>query len=265
MRFCQNCGKELTEEMKFCATCGCEILNENESTEKAQDGDLEQLGGDASVPVASQEENNKIVNETEDSAAVQGKTNVADKIKFAFTKRNIIIIAAAIVVLVVVGIIVGNSISLNKYEEKLESTYDSMTYGAQIAEKYATLESKVWYNCINKKSSSETDKYTKNDYGSYYSDFNDALTEFYIGENRNYDLVELSVSAMQRSMLELKECPSKYEDEYNALKELYVAYSELTDLVVGDSSYSYNTFSKALEEAKSNYKNALSSAKLVLE
>ena len=66
-------------------------------------------------------------------------------------------------------------------------------------------------------------------------------------------------------MSELKDCPEKFEDEYRALKEMYVAYSNLTDLVVGSSSYSLNTFSEALESAKADYKSALSSAKLLLE
>ena len=110
----------------------------------------------------------------------------------------------------------------------------------------------------------ETDKYTQDDYGSFHDDFNDALSEFYIGESYNYDLVKTATEEIDALMLELKKCPSKFEDDYETLKELYVAYSDLADLVIGDSSYSYNTFSQALEDAKSDYKSAETDAKIAI-
>ena len=264
MKYCEKCGKELADEVKFCMACGCAVKtaeNEKETVTEVITEPIEDKTGS----IILQEENDEVTNDTVTNSTSEDNGTADTKKKFIISKKLIIIIAAVVAVLLVVGIIISNSVSLNKYKEKLESTYDSMTYGAEIAEQYATLESKVWYNSINNKSSTETDKYTKDEDGYYYSDFNDALSEFYNGEMLNYSLIETSVSAMQRNMSELKDCPSKFEDEYEALKELYIAYSELTDLVVGYSSYSYNTFSDALEEAKSNYKSARSSTRLLLD
>lgn len=154
---------------------------------------------------------------------------------------------------------------LNWTKTKCKFRYSSITYGAERAESYASLESKVWRNCIYKQSSTETDKYTKNGYGLYYSDFNDALSNFYVGESLTYSAVASNVTIVDGYMSELKDCPKKFENEYKALKELYIAYSDITDLVVGNSSYSWNTFNETLESAKSDYKSALSSAKLLLE
>ncbi|MGN0505869.1 MAG: hypothetical protein ACI4FZ_04865, partial [Lachnospiraceae bacterium] len=67
------------------------------------------------------------------------------------------------------------------------------------------------------------------------------------------------------SMTKLKNCPEKLKDEYRAIKEMYVAFYELTDMVIGNSSYSYNSFSEALESARSNFKSARSTAKLLIE
>lgn len=66
-------------------------------------------------------------------------------------------------------------------------------------------------------------------------------------------------------MTKLKNCPEKLKDEYRAIKEMYVAFYELTDMVIGNSSYSYNSFSEALESARSNFKSARSTAKVLIE
>ena len=180
-----------------------------------------------------------------------------------------VILAVVLAVLVFAGITIGNAVSIYKnvrasaYKEKLESAYEEITYGADMAERYATLERKVWRNCIYEESSPETDKYTKDKNGLYYSDFNDALSEFYDGEESTFLAVYDSVSLVDAYMSELKDCPEKYKSEYLALGELYIAYLDLTDLVVGTSSYSWNTFNEALENAKSNYKSALHAAKLM--
>ena len=65
-------------------------------------------------------------------------------------------------------------------------------------------------------------------------------------------------------MNKLKDYPSKYEEEYKSLKKLYTAYSNLADLVIGDSSYSWTTFSEALERAKADFKTARAEAETVL-
>jgi len=250
MKFCQNCGNQLADDARFCEHCGASVVvTEVEEIVNEETPVVENEVGSEPQTVITEEEQPPII----------------EKKKFVFSKKLMLISVGVVALLIVLGIVIGNAVSLGKYEEKLESAYDSMKSGAESAESYATLQSKVWRNCIYEQSSSETDEYTTDEYGDYYSDFNDALSEFFEGENLTYMTVSLNVSTVDTYMSELKDCPKKFEDKYRSLKELYIAYSDLTDLVVGSSSYSYNTFSEALEEAKADYKRALSSAKLLLE
>ena len=245
MKFCQKCGKELLDEVKFCDACGTavEVVIENQD--------------------AVAENTTEDVTETE---AVAEEKVVVSPLKKVFSSKKIMVVAAgAIAVLVIVGILIGNAISLNKYEDKMEKAYDTMVSSAADAEKYCSLQSKVWRNSIYEQSNTETDKYTKDENGRFYSDFNDALGSFYDGEGLLYLSVSLSISDVDNYMSELKKAPKKFEEEYAALKQLYVAYSDLADLVIGTSSYSLNSFNDALESAKSSYKSAESSARLVLK
>ncbi|MDD6478965.1 MAG: zinc ribbon domain-containing protein [Oscillospiraceae bacterium] len=248
MKFCQKCGKQLLDDARFCEFCGTAVIENDEDAAEIQ-------------PVTEESD----VEITREEVVSEQLLEKVFKKKFVLTKKLMAILACTLAGLVVIGVVIGNAISQNKYKEKLEAVYDDITYGAEKAESHASLQSKVWRNCIYEQSSSETDKYTKNEYGSYYSDFNDALASFYEGESLTYSLVSLNVSSVDAQMSKLKDCPKKYEDEYKALKELYVSYSELADLVIGNSSYSWTTFSEALESAKSDYKSALSSARLLLD
>ena len=54
-------------------------------------------------------------------------------------------------------------------------------------------------------------------------------------------------------------------DKYKAIKEMYKSYSTLTDLVLGDTSYSYNSFKEALNNSISDFKSAKMDAKALFE
>ncbi len=252
MKFCQKCGKEITDEALFCGSCGTAVGNNI----AIEENDLQ---------VTSEIENDEGTETIKEEVTPIVVEAPHVKKKFVFSKLTVIIIAAVLVVCVGVGAIIAKNISLNKYEEKLSNAYSNMIYGAEQAEKYATLQSKVWRNCIYENKSSETDKYTKDEYGWFYDDFNDALSKFYEGESLTYSIVDLNVLSTNTYMSELKDCPKQFEEEYKALKELYVAYSDMTELVIGSSSYSCTSYNDALNEAKSNYKTALSSTRLLLE
>lgn len=261
MKLCQKCGAELADDAKFCKMCG-EMCNTLTTSQDSQmENGAEQNEEDAGT--VSREEKSQL------STEINGNKIPENKRKKKISKKGAIITGAIIIVLaILVSIIVCiivNVTSMNNYKKQLEEVYDDMIWGAEKAEYYCSLESKVWRNCIYEDSSSETDKYTKDEYGYFYSDFNDALASFYDGESATYSYVYLCVSGVDSSMAELKNCPEKLKDEYIAIKEMYVAFSELTDLVIGNSSYSYNTFTEALGSARSNFKSARSTAKILIE
>lgn len=258
MKFCKKCGAELAEDAKFCNICGemCNAAKKFQDSRKSNETE-QNIENAATV----YEENSNTSRQENSNEISGGKRNKK------LSKKGAVIIGAiviAILIPIIVSVIV-NIVSMNNYKKLLEDVYYEMIRGAENAEDYCTLESKVWRNCIYENSSSETDKYTKDEYGYFYSDFNDALLSFYVGESWTYNIVDICVANVNSSMTKLKNCPEKLKDEYRAIKEMYVAFYELTDMVIGNSSYSYNSFSEALESARSNFKSARSTAKVLIE
>lgn len=248
MKYCEKCGKEILDEAKFCGECGTQC-GEQVVTD---DGMLYNTEKNAET-------------EAEISTAFNGTQTANENVPKKKSKKGLIILAVVVILAIITAVVSVYVYSMYTYNKTLENVYEEMCDGAKYAEEYCSLQSKVWRNCIYEDDSYETDKYTKDANGKFYDDFNDAILSFYEGEKNKYNLVKYSIDDVEEGMAELKDCPSKYEDEYKALKEMYVAYSDLTDLVVGDSSYSCNTFGEALESAKSEFKSAKSSAKLLIE
>lgn len=252
--FCEKCGSQLNEKSKFCSECGSPnpAYVETPVEQPVQ-----------AVPVQETAAPTPVNNPTNVSVAT--KTKKTSKLWLLIPVILIPVIAGFLIITLIAVIAIGGSLGNNaSYKNKMSDVYDKIVSTADVAESYASLQSKVWYNCIYEKSSSETDQYTKSKYGYFYDDFNTALSSFYLGESENYDLVKTSTEEIDNLMIELKDCPSKYKEDYESLRALYVAYSDLADLVIGDSTYSYNSFNAALEEAKSNYKSAESDARLAI-
>ncbi len=267
--FCEKCGQEIAKESKFCPSCGAANVNATQQEEVLVNQNTEPQTQES--PIQEEVVANEAGVITENAPPVyqapfqEQKETLQEKIN-KFGKTKVIAIGgAALVALVVIIAIVITSISSASYKGKLEEAYTEIQAAAEYAEDYASLESKVWYNCIQENESTETDEYTQDEYGIFYDDFNDALSDFYLGEYSTYSIVNSKTQTINSLMSELKDPPSKFEDEYQALRELYVAYSDMADLVIGDSSYSYNTFSEALNNAKASYKNASSNARSYLE
>ena len=256
MSFCPKCGTQVTENAAFCPICGSAFPNTNIPTQSAQSNPQPDTPPAHYYPT-------------------QAQVNLSQKTK---NKKMLIIILAAIVtvVAILVGVFATTAIANKKEQDKqkkdyldtLETAYEEMLSGGQLAEDYCSLQSKVWRNCIYETASSETDKYTKNSYGWFYDDFNTALASFYLGESENYNTIEESFSTVEKLMTDVKDIPEgfeeEFEDECEAVQEMYLAYCKLCDLVLGDSSYSLETFGEALEDAKAEFKSSANSAKLLV-
>ena len=185
--------------------------------------------------------------------------------QFITSKKIAFFISIILIVLIGCGIFIGNIISSNIFKRNLKSAYQVMIDGATQVEAYASLQRKVWKNCIDKNSSSETDKYTKDENGNFYPDFNDALSKFFDDHASVYSDISENKSIATEYILKLMEHPKKFEDDYMALRQFYRTYLYLTDLVIGDTKHSLNTFNETFESALWDYEGALSTAKLILE
>ncbi|MBQ8267262.1 MAG: zinc ribbon domain-containing protein [Clostridia bacterium] len=267
--FCEKCGNEIANESKFCPSCGAANANATQQEEALVNQNTEPQTQESPVQEEAVAPEASVI--TENAPPVyqapfqEQKETVQDKINKIGKTKVLAIGGAALVALVVIIAVIISSISSASYKGKLEEAYTEIQTAAEYAEDYASLESKVWRNCIYENESYETDEYTQDDYGYFHDDFNDALSEFYSGEYLTYSMVNSKTTTINNLMSELKNPPSKFKDEYQALRELYVAYSDMADLVIGDSSYSLNSFTEALDNAKATYKNALSDARSYLE
>lgn len=234
---CEECGKELTSDVESCPYCGCPI--------QIKDTDIPQKVQITSV-----------------------KLPITRKI----TKKHIAIIA--IVFILLMGSIIINSIVKSQqlaqasadYYENLQTATGLMLIGAAESEDAGNLIKSVWYNTIYEERDSETDKYTKTSYGSFYDDFNDSLANLFSDSDFQNQLSTIKTNQENVSSLmrELQNPPEEYQEAYIAIKELYDAYIELTEMALNPSG-SLTTYSSNFNNADSTFINCYKAMDLYVE
>ena len=124
----------------------------------------------------------------------------------------------------------------------------------------------VWRNTIFEKSSSTTDKYTKNEKGKFNKDFNTSLMLLMYDESftRKIDGIKSNREIVQGLMKDLQNPPKKYKDAYDALNNFYDSYMELTNLAVGPSG-SLESYTDGINNADTKSVNCYDKVKLYLE
>ena len=233
---CPNCGEILQEQkiVKLCEECGCELEDNITICPKC------------GYPVPESEEQKK-----------------------RKKKKKIIISVIAILVLVVAIIAIVCVVDLTKqkkaeeaaaaqeaarvqavndYASNLELVSFTMLTGASIAEEAGTLIHDVWYDTIFDEYNADTSKYTSGN-----SDFNDSLSELFSDEEfqDKIESIESNQATVKNLMQELTNPPAEYEEAYDALKDYYDAYLELTNLVISPSG-SLQSYTNDFNEADSN-------------
>ena len=105
-----------------------------------------------------------------------------------------------------------------------------MLLGTIEAEETGNLVKSVWYNSIYEERDSKTDKHTRPN-GYFVDDFNDALSNlFYDSDFRStISSIESNQELVAGLIKDLKNPSEEYGDAYEALKELYDAYTALTN------------------------------------
>lgn len=130
------------------------------------------------------------------------------------------------------------------YIENLREVSYIMLDGAAEAEHCGNLIIQVWNNSIYKKSDEKTDKYTKNENGIFYEDFNDALNSLF--DNSKFlddlDKIQENQSEVLIMMKDLQNVPKGYEEEARHLNNYYEEYMIFTNMVINPLG-SLNSFS----------------------
>ncbi len=237
--FCAECGAELSGDTTVCSNCGCPVVIEEKTTEEPQ-----------KVEVVS--------------------VNFSDKKKAA---KKYVISSIAVALVLVLGIVIFSiiqkqnaaNISAN-YSENLSTATTTMLVGAVKAESAGNLIKSVWYNTIYEERDTKTDKYTRNDWGTFNDDFNDSLSKLFSDSSFKIDIsaIEINQSTVSELMKALKNPPEEYEEAYDAIKELYDSYLELTNLAINPSG-SLQTFSSNFNNADSEVSIKYNAMKIYIE
>ncbi|SHJ67703.1 zinc ribbon domain-containing protein [Pseudobutyrivibrio xylanivorans] len=168
---------------------------------------------------------------------------------------KIIIIAIILaVVILAVGKYVYDYFARVNYKVRMEDCAYTMIEGAANAETACNIIVSVWSNSIWKTQDIETDKYTTDEGGFFYEDFNDALDSLFEDEDFLNDLREINdnLEEVNDEMRELQNPPKGCSQMHDAFMDFYDAYYELVNCALDPTgnleSYS-NDFSDADEDS----------------
>ena len=272
---CEKCGKEISDKAKACPQCGHPLTSRTADPDQALPVICEECGAqipkhadacpNCGCPVAAAE--------TPSESAPQKVEVTGVSLPKVQKKRMIMIAAAAAAVLAVV--LIGNGVRqqqlqartqqlAEEYAANMEAASQTMLLGAIDAENTGNLIKSVWYNSIYEERDSETDKYTRPN-GYFVSDFNDALANLFADSDFQDTIasIEPNQQLVSDLMKDLRNPPEEFEDAYEALGELYDAYTALTNLTTNPSG-SLTTFSQDFNDADSEMANRYDTMSLYL-
>lgn len=270
-RTCPDCGMELEDSVTVCPNCGCPCLitsMNGESCEEGRPENISQDGIEVASPDVNAEECTSAGGQADDSQSDLAQANFSqaekeEKHHFAgwSHKKLAILIAACtgaavlILILAVSGMRHMQAIAQEKqYEEALQTAADDIIQSGNDAEYAADLIYSVWYNCIYEEDDILTDRYTKDSYGYFYDDFNDALASLMYDDDfeKKTSQLETDRKKIQREMKALKNSPKEYREACTSVKALYNAYLDLQDCAT-DPTGSLSTYSNEVNSAESKF------------
>ena len=245
IRICEECGSTVPNDATTCPNCGCPMeLVEDQPTQKEE-----------SIEQPQKVEITKV--------SVPG-------IK-ASTKKLIGIILGVIAIIAIIAVAISSSNAKKAKEDYLANlrlASSTMLSGAAEAESCGGLIHDVWYNCIFKNKDSSTDQYTRKNYGSgaFYDDFNDALRNLFsdVSFSLRIDGIKSNQDKVAKIMKSLKNPPDEYRDAYEAMKDFYDAYQELTECAVNPSG-NLTSFTQTFNSADSNTLKYYKAAQMYLD
>jgi type II secretory pathway pseudopilin PulG len=276
---CSGCEKEISDKAKVCPRCGQPVILVTEAPEGIPPVLCEECGteipdgvdacSNCGCPVATQEEAVK-------EAPQKVEVTAVNLPKMTRNTKKYIVIAVVAVLAVIIALFVSKNVKEKKlaeeaaqrsanYASTLETASYTMLLGAIEAEKAGNLIKSVWYNAIYEERDSKTDKYTRPN-GRWVDDFNVALGNLFSDSSFRSTIssIESNQDLVAGLMKDLKNPPEEYEDAYDAIKELYDAYTALTNLVTNPSG-SLTTFSQNFNTADTEVANCYDAMKLYID
>ena len=271
---CKNCGKDVSDRAKVCPHCGTQLI-EDEVTQP-QPIICEECG--AEIPQGADSCPNcgcpVPVDGEENTEAPQKVELTSVKIpKLDQRKKKIVVgsIIGVIVLIAAISLIISQMRQATAaqlsadYSENISTVSAAILSSAIQTEEAGNLIHDVWYNCIFEENDPETNEYTRPN-GYYLDDFNDALANLFSDETFSQQLssIKNDQETVTDLMRKMSDPPEEFEDAYEALRELFDAYTEFTNLVISPSG-NLQTFTSNFNDADSALLNCYNATSLYID
>ena len=271
---CKNCGKDVSDRAKVCPHCGTQLI-EDEVTQP-QPIICEECG--AEIPQGADSCPNcgcpVPVDGEENTEAPQKVELTSVKIpKLDQRKKKIVVgsIIGVIVLIAAISLIISQMRQATAaqlsadYSENISTVSAAILSSSIQTEEAGNLIHDVWYNCIFEENDPETNEYTRPN-GYYLDDFNDALANLFSDETFSQQLssIKNDQETVTDLMRKMSDPPEEFEDAYEALRELFDAYTEFTNLVINPSG-NLQTFTSNFNDADSALLNCYNAMSLYID
>ena len=247
---CNCCGKEISDRAKACPQCGQPVVLAAEEMEVVPPVLCEECGTE--IPAGKDACPNcgcpvQVNEEVAEESPQKVEVTAVNLPKMQKNTKKYVVIAVVAILAVIAAVFIGNDVKEQKmaeeaaqrsanYASTLETASYTMLLGAIEAEEAGNLIKSVWYNAIYEERDSKTDQYTRPK-GYFVDDFNDALANLFADDEFKSTIssIESNQDRVTDLMKDLKNPPEEYEEAYEAVKELYDAYKQLTNLATNPS------------------------------
>lgn len=238
---CPNCGQNVSDKALYCVHCGASISAKSSiivcpdcGTQISNDNNVCPVCG---YPLDSEVESASTIKSDIFEALEKESYDEYTEDNHETKKKRVVGILISVVSLIVIAIgiyIVYHEYRKKVFEDKYAQAVWLMIEGAGDAETACSIIHDVWYNTIFEEDDEETDKYTKKSNGEFYDDFNDSLYNL-MHDNSFSTKIEYLIENqddVRDAMKELKDHPKECDEAYDALKDLYDSYSDMTSMAV---------------------------------
>lgn len=269
---CPSCGNSISDKAKVCPNCNYQIT-EDVSMENFDPKICEDCGAELSADDTVCSKCGCPVKQNEEIIPQKVEITSVNLPKAKKSAKKVIIILSIVIALIVTGIgaffvIKGeqDKIASSNYFENLELATITMLDGASKAESTCNLIKSVWYNTIYEEYDVTTDKYTCSNGFGFNSDFNDSINALFSDSGFIVDIeyIKSNQDKVAKLMKELQNPPDEYEEAYEALKEFYDAYLDLTGLAVNPSG-SLQSYSSDFHDADTETLNCYKAMQIYVE
>ena len=142
------------------------------------------------------------------------------------------------------GLFVYNEYKKAKFQNDCYDLVMGMLDGMVVAEDTSNDIIEIWYNSIWKVDDSKTNRYTLDENGYFYDDFNDALNKYASSATyeQNIKSIFSCIDTASTSMSKIRgSVPKGFERMYNDVEDYFDLFLEFVNLPI-DVNESYNTY-----------------------